>query len=175
MIISPYFWLAVLLLALTCFGTGYHNGYKHASDHADALKLQAVAKAREDGIKQAKQDQKTAEKYETARETVRTVYVKIKEKAHENIAKNHDYAECGLDADGLQLYNARPGITQDAPGVPGSAVSGFAAGLGWQTVDHSGEQPGTIADVLRLPVAPQGTGGMGGTGTAGTLIRKETF
>lgn len=154
MILSPYFWLAVLLAALTIFGTGYHNGYQHANDHAEALKLQAVAKVQKQAEKQAKRDQKIAQNYETARETVRTVYVTIKEKARENIEKHPDYADCGLDADGLRLYNHKPNAGAPAAPSADGAMPGFAGRAGWQAVDDYGKQPGTRATVLRLPSAP---------------------
>lgn len=161
MIASPYFWLGLLIALLAIFGTGYHNGYKHANDHAAALTLQAVEKAKKKAIEQAKADFETAQRYETARETVRTVYVKVKEKARENIEKHPDYADCGLDADGLRLYNERPGRTENPPGVLDSRVSGSSGSIGWQTLDDSVQQPGTLATVLRLPGAPQGAVGMG--------------
>lgn len=173
MTLSPSFWLAALVAALGIFGTGYHNGYKHANDHAEALKLQAVAKANEQAIKQAKADQKTAQNYENARERVRTVYVTIKEKAYENIAKHPDYDQCSLDADGLRLYNSHPTDTSPAATGADSRMPGSADGTGWQTLDNPDKQPGTGADVLRLPGAPQSAGGMGGTGTAKTIAQAD--
>ncbi|MBL8499567.1 MAG: hypothetical protein JNL77_03120 [Nitrosomonas sp.] len=167
MILSPYFWLAVFVAALAIFGTGYHNGYKHANDHADALKLQAVEKAKKKAIEQARADFETAQRYEKARETVRTVYVKAKEKARENIEKHPEYADCGLDADGLRLYNERPGRTENPPGVLDSRVSGFAGSLGWQVIDDLNRQPGALATLLRLPSAPQGAVGVGGVAGEG--------
>lgn len=161
MIFNPYALLGLLVAFLITFGTGYHNGYKHASDHADALKLQAVEKAKKKAIEQARADFKTAQRYEKVRETVRTVYVKAKEKAHANIEKHPEYADCGLDADGLRLYNERPGRTENPPGVIDSRVSGFTGSLGWQVIDDLNRQPGTLATVLRLPGAPQGAIGMG--------------
>lgn len=174
MILSPYFWLAVLVAALTIFGTGYHNGYKHANDHAEALKLQAVAKAQAKAEKQAKRDQQTAQNYETARETVRTVYVTIKEKAHANIKKHPDYDSCQLDADGLRLYNHNPNTR--APAAPGTdgAMPGFAGRAGWQIVDDFAKQSGARATLLRLPGAPQGAGGMGDDSQRVVAARPET-
>ena len=151
MILSPYFWLAVIISALAIFGTGYHNGYKHANDHAEALKLEAVTKARAEAIEQAKRDQQTAQKYETTRETVRTVFIKVKEKANENIVKNPGYAECGLDGDGLQLYNSHPGRAEDSAGSIDSKVSGSSGRTGRKNLNDSDEQLGKGADVLRLP------------------------
>ena len=173
MILSPYFWLAVLISALVLFGSGYDLGGKHARNKAAADQREAFAEAHEQAIEQAKADQKTAQKYEVARETVRTVYVKVKEKVRENIAQNPDYANCSLNADGLRLYNARPGDAKNTTGSPDSTVPGSAGRTGWQTIDDSGKQPGAIPDVLRLPGTAQGIIGMGGaiggTGTTETL------
>lgn len=174
MILSPYFWLAALLAALSIFGYGYHKGYQNATNHADALQLQAVAEAKQQAIEQAKKDQQIAQSYEAKRETVRTVFIKIKEKVHENIAKNHDYAECGLDADGLRLYNSHPSGSKNPATIPDGAVPGSADGLGRQAVDDPAEQPGTGTNVLRLPSSPQSLvamgRGIGGTGFAETVM-----
>lgn len=148
MITSPYFWLALMIMALVIFGSGYDLGAKHMRNKADAEQLEAVEQARMDAIEQAKADQKNAQNYEVARETVRIVYVKAKEKAHENIQNHPEYADCGLDPDGLQLYNSHPG--RAAPSTTGTdgRVSGSAGSAGWQTLDDFSEQPGARADVL---------------------------
>lgn len=161
MIISPYFWLGLLIALLVTFGSGYDLGGEHARNNAAADQLEAVEQARLEGIEQAKTDLGTAERYEEARETVRTVYVTIKEKARENIEKHPEYADCGLDADGLRLYNERPGRTENPPGVIDSRVSGSASGSGWPVVYDLDRQPGALATVLRLPGAPQSIVGMG--------------
>lgn len=140
MILSPYFWIAVVVVLLSTFSTGYHNGYKHANDHAEALKLQAVTKAVEKAKKQAEIDQKTAEDYEVKRETVRTVYVKIKEQVNENIQNNTDYDNCGLDDVGLRLYNARPGTAENPTSITHGRLPGSAGSGKWETFDHPDEQ-----------------------------------
>ncbi|SFF13677.1 hypothetical protein [Nitrosomonas sp. Nm166] len=170
MILSPYFWLAALIFVLLTAGGGYVTGYKHAREYAAAQQLQAVEKARQEAIEQAKRDQQTAQKYESARETVRTVYVKIKEKAHENIKNHPDYDRCELDPVGLQLYNARPPDAQDSTGSTDRRVSGSAERTGRQALDNPSEQPGASADVLRLPGTPQSIVGMGGHITVGANI-----
>lgn len=175
MITSPYFWLGLLIVALVIFGKGYDTGARHAREHAAAEQLEAVAQARIEAIEQAKIDQKTAQNYEAARETVRTIYVKAKEKAHENIEKHPDYDRCELDADGLRLYNARPGDSQIPAPSPDSPLPGFAGRTGWETINDPEQQPGTLADVLRLPGAPQSTIGLGNPFTVGAdNIRPET-
>ena len=171
---SPWFWLALLIMAMVIFGKGYDTGARHARNHAAAEQLIAVQEARLDAIKQAKADQQTAKDYEKAREKVRTVYVNIKEKAHENIENNVGYAECGLDPDGLQLYNAHPGRAQNPTGSPDSRVSGSPASERWQALDDPDEQPGAVATVLRLSSAPQRIIGMDEQTVGADDIRPKT-
>lgn len=175
MILNPYFLLGLFLAFLITFGTGYHNGYKHANDHAEALKLQAVAKAQKKAAEQAARDQQIAKNYETARETVRTVYVTVKEKARENIEKHPEYADCSLDADGLRLYNERPGRAENAPGILDSRVSGFAGSIGWQTLDDPVQQLGALATILRLQGAPQIVVGVGDIATATATVGADSI
>ncbi|MBL8500676.1 MAG: hypothetical protein JNL77_08875 [Nitrosomonas sp.] len=167
MIFNPYALLGLLVAFLITFGTGYHNGYKRANDHAEALKLQAVIKAQKQAAEQARKDAQIAQSYEIERETVRTIYVKVKEKARENIEKHPEYADCSLDPDGLRLYNARPGTAEDTTAILDGRVSGSASGTGWPVVDDSVQQPGALATVLRLPGAPQIVVGMGDLARAG--------
>ena len=177
MILSRYFWLALIIMSLIIFGSGYDLGSKHARNNAAAEQLIAVAETREEAIERAKIDQKTAQNYEEKRETVRTIYVKAKEKAHENIENHPEYGNCGLDPDGLRLYNSHPGRAAPSTSSPDSAVSGSAGSHGWQDLNDSFEQPGAGADVLRLSSAPQsiiGMGGIGGTGTSEKELAQVT-
>ena len=176
MITSPYFWIALMIMGLVIFGSGYDLGAKHARNKAAAEQLEAVAEARIEAIEQAKADQQTAQNYEADRETVRIIYVKAKEKAHENIENSPEYGNCGLDDDGLQLYNSHPGRTTPSSASPDGRVSGSAGSGGWETINYFDEQPGAVSDVLRLPGAPQsiiGMGGIGGTGAATKAIALE--
>lgn len=174
MIASPYFWLGLLIAFLIIFGKGYDTGARHAREHAAAEQLEAVAQARIEAIEQAKADQQTAENFEVARENVRTVYIKVKEKALENIEKHPDYAACGLDADGLRLYNHNPNHSEaTAPGAD-STLPGFAGRAGWKTINDPEQQSGTLADVLRLPVAPQSIVGLVNPTVGADSIRPET-
>lgn len=176
MILSPYFWLGALLALLFTFGGGYVAGYKHAREYAASQQLIAVEKAKQEAIEQARADQQIAQEYEVERETVRTIYVKVKEKARENIKNHPDYDQCSLDPVGLQLYNAHPRDSEDPTSSADSRVSGSAGRSGWQTLNDSDKQPGASADVLRLPGAPQGVigmGGIGGTGSEETLAQVD--
>ena len=119
----PYLLLAVLLAILASFGGGYWLGADHCETAHDAEQFKVMQEIQIAAEKQAEEDQQTARRYETARETVRTVYVKVKEKANENIENNHGYADCSLDADGLRLYNTRPVVAPDTAGGTDRAMS----------------------------------------------------
>lgn len=119
---NPYFLLAALLSLLASFGGVYWLGGHHCEAAHDAKQLKVMQEIQVAVEEQAAEDQKTAQRYEDVRETVRTVYVKVKEKANENIEKNHGYADCGIDADGLRLYNQRPTAAADSPGIAHGTV-----------------------------------------------------
>lgn len=174
MITSPYFWLALLIMGLVIFGSGYDLGAKHMRNKAAEEQLEAVAQARIEAIEQAKADQQTAQNYEATRETVRTIYVKAKENAHANIEKHPEYDRCELDADGLRLYNARPGDSQTPASGADGTLPGFAGRTGWETISDPEQQPGTLADVLRLPNAPQSAVGLVNPTVGADNIRPET-
>lgn len=172
MILSRYFWLALIIMSLIIFGSGYDLGSKHARNNAAAEQLIAVAETREEAIERAKIDQKTAQNYETMRERIRTVYVKAKEKAHENIENHPEYDNCILDADGLQRYNSHPGRTAPSPASPDGRVSGSAGSGERETINYFDEQPGAGPDLLRLPGTPQSIIGMGGIGGTGATTKE---
>ncbi len=165
---SPYLWLAVILWSSAMLGIGYYQGHHNGkngclADQAAALE-EAIQQAQDQALEQAKAELETTQKFETAREKIRTVYVKIKEEADENIEHHPDYDHCSLDADGLRLYNGRP--TPDtsstpATGLADSPLSG-SAGLSRRTAgDPVAQQPGALSDVLRVPGETQGAGGVG--------------
>ena len=117
LLLSPWTWLVLLLTLAGTHSTAYHYGWQHAKNHYAAEKLAAIDLARKEEARQAKAEKVIEKDYEEVREKVRTVYVTIKEKADENIEKNRGYADCSLDDDGLQLYNARPDKTTASTGI----------------------------------------------------------
>lgn len=173
---SPWFWLALLISVLTLLGTGFSYGFKYAK--ADTAKEQQAAQIIADiqAEKQAKADRVTEETFEEARETVRTIYIKVREKANENIVNNPDYHECGLDADGLRLYNTKPDTTgTDTVGGADSSLPGSATGNQRAAGYDIAEQPGARGAVLRVPGEAQGIGRLGiaetGTTARGRLTQ----
>ena len=169
LLLSPWFWLALLISVLSLLGTGYYYGHKH--EKADFAKQQYAAQIRADkaAAKQVAVDRQIEQNFEEARETVRTVYITIKEKANENINKHPDYAQCQLDADGLQLYNAKPGIIQaDTVSGADNAMPGFTGRFGWPVGYDLAQQPGAIGALLRMPGEAPGVIRLGFAGDGGS-------
>lgn len=102
--LNPKFWLSVLImaLALALVGIGYTLGDKHASSKCTADKAQAQQAAQTAIDETNTRREEVAIKRETSREKIRIVYRTIREKAHEN----QTAADCGLNANGLRLWNA---------------------------------------------------------------------
>jgi len=172
MLISPYLWLAVLLAAFTLLGVGYYQGHENGrngclADQASALDA-AIKQAQTEAIEQARAELKSTQTFETARETVRTVYIKVKEKADENIDQNSGYGDCALDADGLRLYNAKPAAPVPIPpatGLINLPLSGSAGSTRRSAGDPVAQQPGALGALLRMPGETQSAGRMGNTST----------
>lgn len=168
MLFSPWFWLGVLLGAASLLGVGYNQGYKAGKngcldDHASAFDA-AIKEARTKAIEQAKAELQTTREFEAAREKVRTVYIKVKEQADANIDKNTDYGSCGLDADGLRLYNAKPAASVPNPpatGLINLPLSGFTGSTRRSAGDPAAQQPGALGALLRMPGETQGALGVG--------------
>lgn len=161
MIASPYFWLALLLGALLLSSGSYHKGWDHATNAAKAAQKDVIEKAVADAVAKAKADADAAREFENRRERARAAARRAREKADADIEKNPGYGLCSLSADGLRLYND---LAADLPGATGGgadAVPGSADGGGREIVDDPPQQPGTGADVSRVPVAPAGAGGVG--------------
>lgn len=140
MILSPYFWLALLAGAVGLSMGSYYYGGKHARDAMKAEQLGVLADAVDKAVIRIKKVTKKLDKYEATREKVRVVYRTIKEKADVNINQNAGYAECGLDAAGLRLYNAGPAAIEPAGApIPDGAVPGPAASEGREII-HAPEK-----------------------------------
>lgn len=102
-----YALIALLATNLLTGAISYHYGGKHTADAIRAVQLEQVAKSIDTANAQVAEDQVLATEAVQAKEIIKTVYVKIKGDADANINQNPNYDECGLDADGLRLYNAQ--------------------------------------------------------------------
>lgn len=114
---SSYTWAAVGLIAAAIAAGSFWQGYRMASNAAKSEQLKAVERA----IAQA--DEISAENAEIERNHVqvqteiRTVYRTIKQEVIKYVETHPDTAECGLDDDGLRLWNkANQGSISAPPG-----------------------------------------------------------
>lgn len=167
---NPYLLLGALIMVLVACVTGYAVGGKHMKNALQAEQADVLRNAIIDTYRQAKEqdaaDHEVQASFETARETVRTVYIKVKEKTDENIALNNGYGDCSLDDDGLRLYNTRPNTSSPpASGIADVTLPGFAGRSGRQAGDPPQEQPGALGPLLRMPGETQVVSGMGQTTT----------
>lgn len=105
MIPNPWVILAAVIFLLVSHTWAFHEGRKIESNAIKAEQLEATNKAIEQADLQAIEDSKLVAKEAQIQEKIKIEYRYIREKANENIDKNTGYADCGLDADGLQLFN----------------------------------------------------------------------
>tara|TARA_R110000868_G_scaffold301_2_gene2492 strand:- start:3925 stop:4311 length:387 start_codon:yes stop_codon:yes gene_type:complete len=75
MILSPWFWLGILILVAGAGATGYAKGSRHAQDAARAAHATALESAIKDANERAQIDAQALIDHERARQEVRTVYV----------------------------------------------------------------------------------------------------
>lgn len=107
---------AVLVLGLALFGGGLATGSHLARQAAKAERLDAVQRAIDQGEELARQD---GEILATAavKRAARQVYTKqLDQEIEKNVEANPAYRECGLDADGLRIWNAaNAGLEAELP------------------------------------------------------------
>lgn len=120
--------LALAFGAALCLG-GYMQG--KADGRTDCLKAQVKAQQ----IAQVAVNKETArrdalgEQRVVTQEHIRVVYRTIREKADENVKNNLAVNDCGLDADGLRIWNAaNSGEAAPMPGKPDYGLSGASSG-----------------------------------------------
>lgn len=131
---NPYVALAAVLYGLWVFGTGYFLGTKHEHEaglaRAAAVQAIQVAKAAQEDTRR----EAIGAAREQSREQIQTIYTTIREQAD---ARSNSIQvdsngvvvpSCGLDADGLRLWNAaNSGVAAPLPSQPNSGVPRAAA------------------------------------------------
>jgi len=125
----PYRILIVVVLLISGVLFGFVQGLIRASSTCEINNARAQQSAQIKADKITEKREAVAQRRETTREHIRIVYRTLKEKADEMpIASN-----CGLDADGLRLWNAtNAGTTAPVRSEPDSALPGSAARALWQ-------------------------------------------
>ena len=144
---APYRILAIVLLALACIGFGYVQGVSRESDRRDALELKQARIDASAADKESTRREAVGAAREVVREKIRVVYRTIKERVNVYI-DTHDDVDCGLDADGLRLWNAaNAGDAAPLSGEPDYRLPAAAAGVvgqlgGFAAQPHRGDGAG---------------------------------
>lgn len=171
----PYRILVLAFLLLAGIGFGYVEGISRESDRRDAQELtraldtnKAQAAAQTKADKESARRENVGAQRETTREQIRIVYRTIKEQADEIVKNTPAINTCGLDADGLRVWNdANTGTSTTAPvfGQPDRAVS-----------DAISSQVGQPGRLIAEPHRVNGTGSTvpGSVGEAGSLHQPST-
>lgn len=118
MLPNPWMILAAVVFLLVSHGWAFNEGEKYKSNEIKAEQLEATNEAVELADKQIVADNKRAAQEIQVQEKIKIEYRYIREKANENIDKKSGYADCGLDDDGLRLFNSRPGTKENGAGKP---------------------------------------------------------
>lgn len=125
----PYRLLGLLIAALALFGGGYWQGHRQASNACLAGQAKSVIVAQTAANTETTRREAIGTQREVSREQIRVVYRTIKEKADEIVTNHPEFNVCGLDADGLRLWNAaNSGSTPAVPGEPADLLPGTASG-----------------------------------------------
>ena len=106
MIPLPWRLLGGLVIALALFFGGYGLGEKHAKTECVAGQVEAQRAAVSAATKEDVRRETVGAAREATREQIRIVYKTLKEQTLEAVNNHPEFNDCGLDADGLRLWNA---------------------------------------------------------------------
>ena len=121
--------LGGLVMVLALFLGGYGLGNKQAKTSCVAGQVEAQRAAITQTAKEDARREAIGAARETSREQIRVVYRTIKEKADEYVKKMPEFNACGLDTDGLRLWNAaNSGAAANMPGEPDLTLHRAATG-----------------------------------------------
>lgn len=120
MMFNPYVISAAILFLVVSHGFVFYKGTEYANYKRDSQQLEATNKAIEQAEVQEVKDNKVIEKEIVIQEKIKIEYRYIREKANENITKNPNYAECGLDDDGLRIFNSGTDAKTEPTSEPAS-------------------------------------------------------
>lgn len=120
MIPNPWLILGVFVFLIGSHTWAFFEGKSFESNLIKAEQLEATNKSIEQAEVQEVKDNKVVQKEIVIQEKIKIEYRYIREKANENITKNPSYAECGLDDDGLRLFNSSPDAKEKPASEPAS-------------------------------------------------------
>ena len=126
LLLSPGFWLAIVLGAIALFSSGVAVGNRYASSKCLSAQTKAQQASQTAADETDTRREQVAQSREVSRERIRVVYKTIQEKADETIPHLND---CSLDADGLREWNAaNTGSLKTLRGEPDYRLSSASKG-----------------------------------------------
>lgn len=149
--------LAGVIVALgLAYFTGTRVGAHREKVAAEAQLVKTMQAMADQAAAQAKADAAAAAQHETKQEKIRVVYQTLTKEV-KVYAESHDLGHCGIDADGLRLWNAaNQGPAADPTGELHGALPGSAGGGLWDLARLSGEPPAGGGAVSPMPRTPSG-------------------
>ncbi len=144
---NPYILLGLLVLLIGSAGGGYWFGHHTESNACQADKVTQVSRAIEQATELAKQDAEVSQGFEQQRTATETESRRLDGEIKHYVTSSHPAVDfdCGLDADGLRLWNsANAGYAVDTSGQRDAGLPGSAAGAGRKAGDAAFKSQGSI-------------------------------
>ncbi len=161
---NPGFWLVALLLALGLFGAGYSSGNKHANTQCIANQVVAQDAAQVEIATTNTKREAVASSRELSRGRIGATYAQIGKAAQqlevEMAASAVGAVGCGLDANGMRLWNAaNRGATEAVRSEPDYSMPTAPAAIEWLGSRDAAE-PYRVDGAVRA--VPRSAGEVGG-------------
>jgi len=144
---NPWVLLGLLVALLAAFGSGFKVSKHYAEAECTSGQVQAERTAISQAATETIRREAIGAARETSRENIHIVYRTIKEQANavQVVAGGSVIAGCGLNADGLLLWNAaNSGVPATLSGesdgrLPGAAASAVGETAGFTGQPHRGD------------------------------------
>ena len=150
---SPRLWLCLVLF----FAGGWLG--KTVADHryqTERLAMQQAAIAHAQRITAISQE--LAIKHEEATTATRRAEEINQMETTKNVVQNPHYRRCGLDADGLRLWNQRNAGAEPAASQSAGRLRNLADRLGWHAAQPDQQSQPVDSSLSRLPEAARRAG-----------------
>lgn len=154
---NPWILLGLLVALLAAFGSGFKVSKHYAEAECTSGQVQAERTAISQAATETTRREAIGAARETSRENIHIVYRTIRDQANsvQVVAGGSDIAGCGLNADGLRLWNAaNSGVPatlsgESDGGLPSTAASAVGGTEGFAGQPHRGDgavrpMPGSV-------------------------------
>ena len=151
------FWPEGAFLGVT-FLVGVACGFDLGRGHSAQKELRATQTAINTANRVTTMTSAVATRHEIQREAQRQFEAHNHQETQRNVENNPAYRQCGLDADGLRLWNERNAGVDAAAGQPDPALPHLALHLGWHAAGADPQPSGDYQPVSRMPEAAERAG-----------------